>query len=163
MTFENPPNTSIQAANASVQTVTLRALDADRVVIRTEACQVCYTLTRQAVGNYKPPRIMGHGAVGVVEAIGSRVRRVEVGDRVIVANTPYCGQCYLCLRGRPDRCQMLPGQNNPLLPIGTLSDGTEVLQWNNEGGFGELMIPYEWYCMPVFTNNVSPVELSMLG
>lgn len=160
----NQPGTSIQASNAAVQTVTMRALDDDRVVVRTEACQCCYTIVGQAVANYQPARILGHGAVGIVEAIGARVRRVRVGDRVIVANTPYCGQCYTCLRGRPDRCQMLPNAGNPMLPIGTLPDGSDVVQHNNEGGFAELMIPYEWYCMPVPTaEGVSPVELSMLG
>jgi S-(hydroxymethyl)glutathione dehydrogenase/alcohol dehydrogenase len=58
---------------------------------------------------------------------------------------------------------MLPGAGNPMLPIGTLPDGADVVQHNNEGGFAELMIPYEWYCMPVFTNRATPVELSMLG
>lgn len=161
--FDNPPGTTIQNSKASVEQVTMKALDDNRVVIRTEACQVCYTITNQAVGNYKPARILGHGAVGVVEAIGAKVRRTQVGDRVIVANTPYCGQCYTCVHGRPDRCQMLPGAGNPMLPIGTLSDGADVVQHNNEGGFGELMIPYEWYLAPVFTRNVTPVELSMLG
>ena len=160
----NAPGTSIQAANAAVQTVTMRALDDDRVVVRTEACQCCYTIVGQAVANYQPARILGHGAVGIVEAIGARVRRVRVGDRVIVANTPYCGQCYTCLRGRPDRCQMLPNAGNPMLPIGTLPDGSDVVQHNNEGGFAEVMIPYEWYCMPVpASDRVSAVELSMLG
>jgi S-(hydroxymethyl)glutathione dehydrogenase/alcohol dehydrogenase len=49
-----------------------------------------------------------------------------------------------------------------MLPIGTGSDGRDVVQHNNEGGFGELMIPYEWYCMPIFYD-VPPVELSILG
>jgi len=159
----NAADATIQSANAAVEQVTLKALDENRVLIRTEACQVCYTITGQAVANYNPARILGHGAVGIVEAIGTKVRRVQVGDRVLVANTPYCGQCYTCLRGRPDRCQMLPGAGNPMLPIGTLSDGADVVQHNNEGGFGELMLPYEWYCVPIFTNNVTPVELSMLG
>src|SRR5690606_20016454 len=93
---------------------------------------------------------------------GANVRRVQVGDRVVVANTPYCGQCYNCLRGRGDRCQMLPGAGNAMLPIGTLPDGVEVVQHNNEGGFSELMVPYELYCMPIFYD-VDPVELSMMG
>lgn len=160
----NAPGTIIQQSNASVQAVTMHALDENRVVVRTEACQCCYTIVGQAVANYQPARILGHGAVGIVEAIGSKVRRVQPGDRVIVANTPYCGQCYTCLRGRPDRCQMLPGAGNPMLPIGTLADGSDVVQHNNEGGFAELMIPYEWYCMPVpIVSSVSAVELSMLG
>ncbi len=145
-----------------VQEVRLSALDENRVVVRTEATQVCYSIVNQSRASYTTPRILGHGGVGIVEAIGSKVRRVQVGDRVIVANTPYCGQCYTCIHGRPDRCQMLPGAGNPMLPIGTLPDGGDVVQHNNEGGFGELMIPYEWYCMPIFYD-VSPVDLSILG
>ncbi len=151
----------VRQNGGSVETVSMSALHPDRVVVRTEATQVCYSIITQ-VRSYTPPRIPGHGGVGIVEAIGSNVRRVQVGDRVMVANTPYCGHCYTCLRGRPDRCQMLPGGLNLTLPIGTLADGVEVVQHNNEGGFGELMIPYEWYCMPIFYD-VNPVELSMMG
>jgi S-(hydroxymethyl)glutathione dehydrogenase/alcohol dehydrogenase len=151
---------------SSIEDVTMAPLDPLRVVVRTEATQCCYSISTQALGTGQlyngVPRILGHGGVGVVEAVGSQVRRVRVGDRVIVANTPYCGQCYMCLRGRADRCQMLPGDGNPLMPIGKMNDGTDVVQHNNEGGFGELMIPWEWYCMPIF-NNVSPVELSILA
>ena len=150
------------ANRASVEEVRMRPLDDNRVVVRTEASQCCYTIVNQATASYTPPRILGHGGVGIVEAVGAKVQRVQVGDRVIVANTPQCGVCYTCLRGRGDRCQMLPGAGNPMLPIGTLADGTEVVQHNNEGGFAELMIPYEWYCMPIFTD-VSPVDLSILG
>lgn len=146
---------------ARVHELKMLPLDENRVVVRTEACQVCYTITAQA-GKRAIPEIPGHGGVGIVEAVGSKVRRVQVGDRVIVANTPYCGQCYMCLHGRPDRCQMLPGAGNPFVAVAEMEDGTKVVQHNNEGGFAELMIPYEWYCMPVFSS-VSSVELSMLG
>jgi S-(hydroxymethyl)glutathione dehydrogenase / alcohol dehydrogenase len=146
----------------TITDVRMLALDENRVVVRTEATQLCYTIVNQSAQQYPIPRILGHGGVGIVEAIGSKVRRVQVGDRVIVANTPQCGVCYTCLRGRPDRCQMLPGNGNTMLPIGTLPDGTQVVQHNNEGGFGELMIPYEWYCMPI-TYDVSPIDLSVLG
>ncbi|MBI4263451.1 MAG: alcohol dehydrogenase catalytic domain-containing protein [Acidobacteria bacterium] len=157
MRFANSPR-------SSVEEVRMFALDENRVVVRTEASQCCYSIVGQALGTTQSPdtRILGHGGVGVVEAIGAKVRRVQVGDRVVVANTPYCGQCYMCLRGRADRCQMLPGYGNALVPIGELADGTRVVQHNNEGGFAELMIPYEWYCMPIFYD-VSPVELSILG
>jgi S-(hydroxymethyl)glutathione dehydrogenase/alcohol dehydrogenase len=163
--------------------VRMLPLDPDRVVVRTEATQACYTILGQVAmfpNAPKPPalnpqsdpqsapEIIGHGGVGIVEAVGSRVRRVQVGDRVIVANTPQCGVCYACLRGRPDRCQMGPaaGQGGPgyskQTPVAEMADGTRVVQHDNIAGFSELMIPYEWYCVPVF-HDVSPVELSMLG
>ena len=151
----------VRPTGGAVEVVTLSELDPDRVVVRTEATQIDYTIVNQ-VDSYPIPRIPGHGGVGIVEAVGSRVRRVRVGDRVVVANTPYCGQCYTCLRGRSDRCQMLPNAGNPLLPIGRLSDGLDVVQHNNEGGFGELMITYEWYCMPVFYD-VDAAALAVIG
>ena len=132
MTFENAPGTSIQAAKSSIETVTMKPLSEDRIVVRTEAAQVCYTIVGQVVGNYKPPQVLGHSAVGIVEAIGSRVKRVQVGDRVILANTPQCGVCYNCLRGRADRC--INTTQNPPATIGTLSDGTEVLQQQTAAG-----------------------------
>jgi S-(hydroxymethyl)glutathione dehydrogenase/alcohol dehydrogenase len=148
----------------AVEEVTMGALEENRVLIRTEAAQCCYSITGQALGATPSPdnRILGHGGVGIVEAIGSKVRRVQVGDRVLVVNTPYCGQCYTCLQGRSDRCQMLPGAGNPLVPIGTMRGGLPVVQHNNEGGFAELMLPYEWYCVPIFYD-VSPIDLSVLG
>src|SRR3954464_7198236 len=71
--------------------------------------------------------IQGHGGVGIVEAIGSEVRRVQVGDRVCVSGTPQCGNCYQCLRGRADMCQFLSRQGpNDLFAIADMSDGTPV-------------------------------------
>jgi S-(hydroxymethyl)glutathione dehydrogenase/alcohol dehydrogenase len=159
MTFDNAPGTSIQAARSSVETVTMKALDPDRIVVRTEAAQVCYTIVGQVVANYNPPQILGHSAVGIVDAIGSRVKRVQVGDRVLLANTPQCGQCFNCLRGRADRCLNIA--LNPTV-IGTLSNGTDVVQQHDRGGFAELVIAPEAYAIPIF-NNVAPRDLSMLG
>ena len=163
------------AQGASVQDVKLLALRDDMVAIRTEATQCCYTIVNQALGSgtagaggaggaggVVAARILGHGGVGIVEAVGSSVRRVRPGDRVLVTNTPNCGECYDCLRGRGDICQMNPSAGEPLVPIGELADGTPVHQHNNTGGFAELMITFDWYCVPAFTK-ASGGELAMLG
>jgi len=90
--------------------------------------------------------------------VGSMVKRVQVGDRVMVPNTAQCGECYNCLRGRADQC-LLNGA--PPAEIGRLADGTPVVQWNNEGGYSELMVPYENRCVPLFSK-VSAPELAIL-
>jgi S-(hydroxymethyl)glutathione dehydrogenase/alcohol dehydrogenase len=90
------------------------------------------------------------------------VTRVAPGDRVLVTNTPNCGECYNCLRRNGDLCQMNPANGEPLVPIGDLADGTPVHQHNNTGGFAELMITYDWYCVPAFTK-ASGAELAVLG
>lgn len=157
-------------AGASVQEVRMLPLRDDMVVVRTEATQCCYTIVNQALGTGPvggaggavAARILGHGGVGVVEAVGSAVNRVRPGDRVLITNTPNCGECYDCLRGRGDICQMNPSAGEPLVPIGELADGTPVHQHNNTGGFAELMITFDWYCVPA--QAAAPAaELAMLG
>ena len=157
-------------AGAAVRDVRMSALRDDMVVIRTEATQCCYTIVNQALGTCPvggaggavAARVLGHGGVGVVDAVGPAVKRVRPGDRVLVTNTPNCGECYDCLRGRGDICQMNPSAGEPLVAIGELEDGTPVHQHNNTGGFSELMITYDWYCVPALTK-ASGAELAVLG
>jgi S-(hydroxymethyl)glutathione dehydrogenase/alcohol dehydrogenase len=108
-----------------------------------------------------PPRaiIQGHGGVGVVEAVGPQVRRVQVGDRVCVSGTPQCGSCYQCLRGRADMCQFL--SDNNLVPIADLSDGAGVVANSHIGGLAELMVTTEEWVVPIFTK-ASPAALGMV-
>jgi S-(hydroxymethyl)glutathione dehydrogenase/alcohol dehydrogenase len=102
--------------------------------------------------------IQGHGGVGVVEAVGPQVRRVQVGDRVCVSGTPQCGSCYQCLRGRADMCQFLTDNN--LVPIADLSDGSPVVANSHIGGLAELMVTFEEWVVPIFTK-AAPADLGM--
>jgi S-(hydroxymethyl)glutathione dehydrogenase/alcohol dehydrogenase len=96
--------------------------------------------------------IQGHGGVGVVEAVGSDVRRVQVGDRVCVSGTPQCGACYQCLRGRADMCQFLGRQGpNDLFAIADMRDGTAVYANSLIGGLAEVMVTNEEWVVPIFT------------
>jgi threonine dehydrogenase-like Zn-dependent dehydrogenase len=49
--------------------------------------------------------ILGHETMGVVEAVGSEVRRVAVGDRVVVPFVIACGHCFMCARGLTTQCE----------------------------------------------------------
>lgn len=151
---------------AEVTTLTMLPLDPDRVVVRTQASflsydkcqQVLYPGDKVPVGGYRgKPLVLGDGGVGIVEAVGSRVRRVAVGDRVVVHDTPYCGLCFNCLRGRADRCEL--GQLE-WGEVASADDGRRVTQHNNGGGYAELLIAHEWYCQPVFAS-ASSAELSL--
>ena len=44
--------------------------------------------------------ILVHEAMGVVEAVGADVRRVNVGDRVVIPFVICCGECVMCRSGR---------------------------------------------------------------
>jgi S-(hydroxymethyl)glutathione dehydrogenase / alcohol dehydrogenase len=146
---------------ASVQTIKLLPIAPRQVVVRTEAAQICYTTTTQGLGTTSVAQavIPCHGGVGTVIEVGSRVDRVQVGDRVIVAGQAQCGSCYNCLRGRADHCLMGNAGGDPDRAIAEMADGTKVAGFR--GGCAELMVTFEDYCVPVVTK-VSSVELAML-
>jgi S-(hydroxymethyl)glutathione dehydrogenase/alcohol dehydrogenase len=166
--------------NAQVREVTLLPLAPRRVLVRTQASVCCYTVCRQALGstqeeydheltgNHDPVgtgRVLGHGGVGIVEAVAPEVKRVQVGDQVIVPITSDCGQCYNCLRGRGDHCrsELAYTEVGKIgTAIGTLSDGSRVIQHLDKGGFAEFMVAPEESCVPIVTK-VPPVELALLN
>lgn len=43
--------------------------------------------------------VLGHEFMGEVVEIGSEVRKLEVGDRIVVPFTICCGGCFFCKRG----------------------------------------------------------------
>jgi threonine dehydrogenase-like Zn-dependent dehydrogenase len=52
-----------------------------------------------------PGDVLGHEAVGVVEATGPEVTRFALGDRVVVAFNIACGRCWFCRRGETQLCE----------------------------------------------------------
>jgi alcohol dehydrogenase len=48
--------------------------------------------------------ILGHEAVGTVQQIGSSVKTIKVGDRVLVSCISACGACRYCREGRYGQC-----------------------------------------------------------
>lgn len=173
----------IGPGRTTLQELMLRPIGGRQVVVRTEATNLCYSNSSDVLGLPQPgmrpgnpPRemppamrdllnmalIQGHGGVGVVEAVGPDVRRVQVGDRVCVSGTPQCGSCYQCLRGRADMCQFL-GRQGPkdLVPIADMRDGTPVYANSHIGGLAELMVTFEEWVVPVFTK-APAVDLEMV-
>ncbi|KAF2668545.1 putative alcohol dehydrogenase [Microthyrium microscopicum] len=48
--------------------------------------------------------IMGHEFTGIVEEVGSDVKTVQKGDKVVVPFTISCGECFYCKNGYTSRC-----------------------------------------------------------
>jgi propanol-preferring alcohol dehydrogenase len=80
----------------------------DQVLIRISACGVCRTDLHVCDGdldNPKLPLIPGHEIVGYIEERGSKVRGLQLGQRVGV---PWlgstCGHCFYCRHGMENLC-----------------------------------------------------------
>jgi threonine dehydrogenase-like Zn-dependent dehydrogenase len=52
-----------------------------------------------------PGDILGHEPMGIVEAVGSEVASVQVGDRVVVPFGIACGSCFFCGEGLQSQCE----------------------------------------------------------
>ncbi|WP_298176568.1 zinc-dependent alcohol dehydrogenase [Saccharomonospora sp.] len=52
-----------------------------------------------------PGDILGHEPMGVVEEVGSEVRNLSPGDRVVVPFNVSCGHCFYCERKLHSQCE----------------------------------------------------------
>ena len=81
---------------------------AGEALVRVAATAVCHTDLEIYTGRHpgvRLPRVMGHEAAGVVEAVGPGVASLRAGQRVILNPIIACGACDSCARGRGNLCR----------------------------------------------------------
>ena len=122
------------------------------VLIRTAACGLCHSDLHFIEGTYPHalPAIPGHEAAGIVEAVGSEVRTVKVGDAVVTCLSAFCGHCEYCVSGRMSLClggdtRRKPGE----APRLTRPDGSIVNQMLNLSAYAEMMLVHEHACVAI--------------
>ena len=105
-------------------------------VLKTSICGTdvhIYNWDEWAQKTIKPPMVIGHEFVGVIEEVGSAVQRFKKGDLVDGEGHIVCGVCRNCLAGRRHLCKDTKG-------VGV----------NRNGAFAEYL------CIPAF--NAVPVD-----
>ena len=82
-------------------------LDSTDAIVRVDAVTICGTdlhILKGDVPEVTDGRILGHEAVGTVEEVGTGVKNVHPGDRVLVSCITACGACRFCREGRYGQC-----------------------------------------------------------
>ena len=84
----------------------LDAPQAGELLLRIDAAGLCHSDLSVVNGDRERPMPMalGHEATGIVEAVGSADTGFDIGDRVILAFLPSCGECTRCTTGEPYMC-----------------------------------------------------------
>jgi aryl-alcohol dehydrogenase len=79
----------------------------DEVLVEIVASGMCHT--DLLVRDSRPdslPAVLGHEGAGVVREVGSDVRGIAPGDKVVLS-FPSCGQCLRCRTGRSAYCDSI--------------------------------------------------------
>lgn len=85
------------------------------VLIRVKKTSICgtdvhiYNWDAWAERTIKPPMVIGHEFVGVIEQVGSNVQGFKPGDLVDGEGHIVCGRCRNCLAGRRHLCKNTQG------------------------------------------------------
>lgn len=108
----------------------------DQVLLRVKACGVCRTDLHVIDGELTQPKlplILGHEIVGVIESVGERVERFQIGDRVGV---PWlggtCGVCRFCQRGQENLCE-----------------AARFMGYQLDGGYAEFAVADQRFCFSI--------------
>ena len=136
----------------SIEEVVVSKPGPHEVLIRTAACGLCHSDLHFIEGIYPHalPAIPGHEAAGIVEAVGSEVRSVKVGDAVITCLSAFCGRCDFCVTGRMSLCTSGNTRRQPgEAPRITRSDGSTVNQMLNLSAYAEQMLIHENACVAI--------------
>jgi len=121
----------------------------NEILVKVEYCGICRTDLHIAEGDiplHKKPVILGHEIVGIVEKIGSNVKKYDIGDRVGISWLNYtCGKCKYCKNGKENYC------------INIKRTG-----WDVDGGFAEYTKINENFAFDLNGLKMHPADMAPL-
>jgi threonine dehydrogenase-like Zn-dependent dehydrogenase len=82
--------------------------EATDAIIRVTSTNICGSDLHlyEVLGAFMTPGdILGHEAMGVVEAVGRETGDLQVGDRVVIPFNISCGHCFMCGHGLQSQCE----------------------------------------------------------
>lgn len=94
-----------KSGSFNIEEIELDEPRSDEVIVRIVGVGICHTdLIPREQGVPAPfPAVYGHEGAGVVEKIGSHVKKLKVGDHVVMSFNS-CGECDPCKKGEVSYC-----------------------------------------------------------
>src|SRR3954465_1620843 len=98
--------------DAKIEQVPIPRVGDGEVLIKVQVALTCGTdLKVYKRGHHArmivPPALFGHELSGTISEVAPDVRGWNCGDRVVVANTAPCGDCYYCRHEKENLCDDL--------------------------------------------------------
>jgi L-iditol 2-dehydrogenase len=99
--------------------VSIPAIGPNEVLVRMKTVGVCgsdvHYYLHGRISDYvvTKPLILGHECSGEVAEIGDAVRRIKVGQRVVIEPGFTCGKCEYCRKGRYNLCKEIRFYGTP--------------------------------------------------
>lgn len=123
LVYHGPGNKAWEEVpNPAIETPT----DAIVQVDTTTICGTDLHILKGDVPAVTDGRILGHEGVGTITEVGSAVKGLEVGDRVIISCISACGSCSYCHQQLPSHCLDEEGASGVGWILGHLIDGTQA-------------------------------------
>jgi threonine dehydrogenase-like Zn-dependent dehydrogenase len=88
--------------------------DSKDIILKVNLTAICGTDLHMYTGKFPAVRagsIMGHEFVGIIEDVGSEVRTLRVGQRVVCSYNISCGKCEFCQREEYTGCKVTNPSN----------------------------------------------------
>ncbi len=83
-------------------------IDSTDIIVRITATAICGS-DLHLLDGYQPTMkegdVLGHEPMGIVEEVGSGVKTLKRGDRVVVPFIIACGECFFCTKGLFAACE----------------------------------------------------------
>ncbi len=98
-------------------------------IVQVDTTTICGTdlhILKGDVPAVTDGRILGHEGVGTITEVGSAVKGMKVGDRVIISCISACGTCAYCHQQLPSHCLDPEGASGVGWIFGHLIDGTQA-------------------------------------
>lgn len=105
--------------------------DDESLILKVHACAVCGSDIRifhHGNPRVTPPQVIGHEIAAEVVAVGPKVARFKVGDRVATGADVPCGECRWCREGLGNNCAtnyaigyQFPGGFAQYMPVNSMT------------------------------------------